>query len=446
MKKILVCEDQADICIMIEKFLSKENYRVEICKSGEECLSLYDKEIFAVLLDVHLPQMNGIEVLKKLKEKNPLVKVIVMTAHSSIEQSVKAIRLGAENYLAKPFANSALLASLKEMEKEEQCQNKEDELLWQTKSPRMEKFYQDLDKVASSEANVFIWGETGTGKEGIAKYIHNHSLRSKEAFIAVDCPSIPHSLFESEIFGHKAGAFTGANKEKIGRFERADGGTLFLDELGDIAPDSQSKLLRTIQTGDFEKLGDQKISHADVRVVSASSIYLESSETFRKDLYYRIAEFTLKVPALRERKEDIPILSLFLMKHLCMKNKRESIHLSDEVVEQLVSYSWPGNLRELRSLLHRLIILTPLSESAIRSIPKEYLSKIPFETVEDKTKSEESSKAYDLKSHQESVIIEALKKTDYNISQASKILNIGRTTLYRKLKSMKIDVYKKGSG
>lgn len=437
---VIICEDNFEISNYLSKLLYKENYTTTTYTTGEECLEAYNNKTLCVLLDINLPQMNGLDVLKKLKQKDPNSKIIIMTAHSSIEQTVQAMRLGAENYLAKPFENKSLIASLqsiKEIDSLFREENGESELYLKTKSQIMEKFYQNLNKISESEANVLLLGESGTGKEGFAKLLHTKSLRNKEIFIPVDCASIPHNIFESEMFGHKAGAFTGAIKDKIGRFERAHRGTLFLDEVADIDSASQAKLLRTIQTGDFERLGDSKTTHADVRIISATSKNLDASDShFRKDLYYRLAEVLLEVPALRDRKEDIPTLSDFLIEKLCIKNKRSTLTLSTEAKDKLSQYLWPGNIRELRSILHRLVILTPKDQNKIGKIPDEYLADINSKdpTYKEMTSVKTEEPALGLSSIEEDIIVNMLKKHNNNISKTAKILGIGRSTLYRKLK------------
>lgn len=438
MKSILICEDNSDIRTMMSKVLSREGYSVTVSCSGEECLKLYKDDYFLVIVDVNLPGISGFEVLNKLRSKSGNLYIVIITAYFSIEQSVRAIRSGANNYLAKPFTNEALIAAVKEFDGKD-CWVSGPEngsLFWGTRSIKMKKFYDELEKISRAEANVLIVGETGTGKEGVAKYIHERSLRKSNEFVVVDCPAIPHSLFESEMFGYHSGAFTGAKKDKVGRFERAADGTLFLDEVADIDLESQAKLLRTIQEGEFERLGASGKSRVDVRVICASSRDLGGENNpFRRDLYYRLAEVVVSVPALRDRIEDVPLLATHILEHLCRMNRRVSMTLNDRVVADLCAYNWPGNVRELRSLLHRLVILSGPDQREISEIPDEYIA--------NESSGREKWEGYDaameslsLRDNEKRVILAALAKTDSNVRKAAEILGIGRTTLYRRMKKL----------
>ena len=325
-----------------------------------------------------------------------------------------------------------------------------------------------LDKFAGTSLSIILLGESGTGKERVAQYLHEHSPRNDKPFIAVDCPSIPDTLFESEMFGHTVGAFTGASTSKVGKFERANSGTVFFDEVGDLSANAQSKLLRAIQEREVEPLGGDTKKKIDIRVISATSRNLGqevTEERFRADLYYRLAEFEITLPPLRKRKVDLPLFIDFFLKKFCQESSVSKKTLSDQAMEQLFEYDWPGNIRELKTVIHRLVILNS-DVDLITSVPREFLVGIrasgirsapspsrneggtqpsvqpsDFSSVESGEGVNQSDDSRLTFRENEVILIQkALRKTGNNMTKASELLNISRTTLYRKIKRLKISV------
>ena len=309
--------------------------------------------------------------------------------------------------------------------------------------------FETIKKIAAGEINVVILGESGTGKEHIARYIHELSKRKDGNYVTIDCPAIPNTLFESEMFGHVAGAFTGAKNDKEGRLKRAHNGTVFFDEVADLSLDAQAKLLRSIQEREFEPLGSTKKEKVDIRIISATSKSFASemeNQNFRSDLYYRLAEVEIRIPSLRDRKEDIPLFIEYFSNQFAEKNKTTVKSFSLFAIKQHTDYDWPGNVRELKSLVNRCLIMADEGVKTIDSIPKEYLFKTPLKMVDNEARistpqklhSKEQKDHMTLRSHEEIAILKALDQCNNNITHAAKLLKIGRTTLYRKMKQMKL--------
>lgn len=428
--KVLLCEDTSDIRLMIKRLLEDSGCTVMSCKDGEECLNLYKNDYDIVILDINLPGIDGLTVFEKLKDKNPNVKVIIITAYSSIEQTVKAMKMGAKNYISKPFENSVFIAAIREcLDLTPPVPNiDKPDFLVNTKSPKMTQLYGTLKKISSADINVLILGESGSGKEHIARFLHDNSKRAKNCYVPIDCPAIPSTLFESEIFGHEAGAFTGAKTKKEGRLKRAHMGTVFFDEVADLNLDAQAKLLRTLQEGEFEPVGSSKKELVDIRVVCATSKSLQneiSQQKFRTDLYYRLAGVEVIVPPLRDRKEDIPLLVEYFCNEYIKKNGINEKIFSESAMNQLVNYSWPGNVRELKSIVTRCLILSDEGDSTIRSVPNEYLISNIVDSTTKLNDDNNSVKPYtsndnnqnmSIQSLEEEAILKALNQCNNNIS------------------------------
>jgi DNA-binding NtrC family response regulator len=442
--KILLAEDEKISRITLTQTLAKEGYDVTSCEDGRQGLGLLQSNHFDVLItDLRLPGVNGMELLKTAKEKLPYCIVILMTAYATVENAVEALKLGAYDYLTKPFTPDRLLSMLshirelhtvldenKELKKRlESFENKS--IVGQSKE--IAKLKQTIQSVAGRDYTVLIEGESGTGKELVARALHFHSPRKENPFITINCASIPESLLESELFGHEKGAFTGAIKRHVGYFERAHGGTIFIDDIDDFPLALQVKLLRVLQEREIIRVGGTVSVTVDVRVICATKVDLKervSKSLFREDLFYRLDIIRVKIPPLRERKEDIlPLLTHFFEKY---GNPDKQKVLTIEVMDILQSYSWPGNVRELENLSERLIALsetvTPeeiVRESislgqSVQQPPEQYNGSYPPYTEFMKQKENE-------------IVAWALEKSDHNISAAAELLGLPRSTLRSKL-------------
>ncbi len=442
--RILVVDDEETQREMLDGFLKKEGYSVSVADSGEEALKLSRDKFFELaLIDLKMPGMNGIELLTELKEINPEIQAIVMTAYGTVETAVEAMRKGAIHYLNKPIDLEELKITIeKALESQnilaenrylkEQLDERYKDLKIIGESKAIKEVLSTVTRVAKSDSTVLIRGESGTGKELVARSIHALSHRSAQNFISLSCAAIPETLLESELFGYEKGAFTGATRRKIGRFELADSGTLFLDEIGDLSLETQVKLLRVIETQEFERLGGKETIKVNVRILSATNQDLEKKikeKTFREDLYYRLNVITIIIPPLRERKEDIlSLVSYFVQKYnqRCGKNIKG---ITKEAKDILFSYPWPGNIRELENVIERGVVL-----SRGEAIDKPDLAYLSFQSTD------ESSSSLNLKDLEKNHILKVLEKTGGNLSQAAELLGIHRNTLRLKMKEYGIKV------
>ena len=370
---ILLIDDEPAQIISIKSFLKRRKYNVLTADSGSEGLKIVQNgNIDLVFTDFRMPDINGLEVVKSVKQINPEIPIVVMTAFSDTEDAVRVMKEGAFDYLLKPVNLDELEALVKKAQEhnflvsenkllKEQLQERYrfDSIISQSKE--MEQVLNTAGRVAKSKATVLIRGESGTGKELIAKAIHYTSDRKDKPLITVNCAALSENLLESELFGHEKGSFTGATSQRIGRFEQADHGTLFIDEVGDIAPQTQVKLLRALQFGEFERVGGSSTIKVDVRVITATNRNLEemiAGGSFREDLFYRINVVTIHIPPLRERKTDIPVLVDFFLKKYSKENRKEISGLSREALDYLMRYNFPGNVRELENIIERAVVLT----------------------------------------------------------------------------------------
>ncbi len=390
--KVLLIDDDFNLCKVLAYQLEKNGFTVSTAKNGEEGISLFSKNEFDIVItDIQMPDISGIDVLRKIRGENEKVVIIIITAHGSVENAIEACKLGANDYLTKPFGQEQLLFIIEKAVQLQQLQN-ENALLKQevvgkykfdnmvADSARMQEVLKLTIQVARSNATVLITGESGTGKELIARAIHYNSPRKAKPLITVNCPSIPENLIESELFGHVKGAFTGAIKDRKGQFEQADGGSIFLDEIGDLREDLQAKLLRVLQEHEFQPVGGSKTIKVDVRIIAATNRNLEhliKEKKFREDLYYRLSVVPIIIAPLRERKEDIPFLIDFFIKKYSEGRK---FKVSSEAIKTLQNYEWPGNVRELENIIERILTLATDSEITIANI---------LATVDDVTRREE---------------------------------------------------------
>ncbi len=451
---ILVVDDDKNICKMIEINLRKEKlYDIKSVTSGEACLKFIREQIpDLVLLDIQMPGIDGIETLKRIRDEDPRIPVVMMSAHGTIEKAVESMKLGAYDFITKPFASDRLRVTVHNSLMNSLLRNEVENLRSELKekyefknligqSGVMREVFRAVDKVVDSNVSVLIQGESGTGKELIARAIHYHSkLRSSKPFVAVNCSALPESLLESELFGHEKGAFTGAVGRRIGKFEVANGGTIFLDEIGLMSPAVQAKMLRFLQEREFERVGGNELVKVDVRVISASNKDLEEAVKkgeFREDLYYRIAVFPIKLPPLRDRKEDIPLLVAHFIDKYARQENKEIEGVTPDALELLMAYHWPGNVRELENAIERAIVLASTKEITPKDLPSSVRALGQKKIYEaDNTLSSWIEKL------EEEALRQALLECEGNISQTAKKLGIGRATIYRKAKKYGLPMVK----
>lgn len=443
---ILIAEDEPFQREMLRDFLVGEGHRVTESEDGESALRLLANGSFdLVLLDFKMPGMDGLEVLREARRINPEIDALILTAFGTIETAVAAMKAGARDYITKPIDLDELslligrIADHRRLVKENEILRREIEAKGatpQTMLHRSEKMAELLNlagRIASSQATVLIQGETGTGKELLARLIHNMSPRSSRPLVAVNCAAIPETLLESELFGHEKGAFTGAVQRRIGRFEQADGGTLFLDEIGELTPPVQVKLLRFLQEREFQRVGGDRTIKADVRIISATHQDLEArirEGQFREDLFYRIHVVTLNIPPLRERREDIPPLVDHFVKRFARENHKSIEGLSREARDHLMRYDYPGNVRELENIVERAVVIARAPLIATQDLPFQECR----EPESLGAAVEAGSLHMALESLERQMIQEALEKAQSNQSQAARQLGLSERMLRYKLK------------
>jgi len=441
-EKLLIIDDEERLRNLLARILQLEGYEVLVAANGKEGLKkLQQENIPVVISDVKLPDYNGIDLTLQIKFLRPATEVIVLTAFGTINDGVKAIKSGAFDYITKGDDNERIIPLVSKAMDKALLQYRVEEL----ESKLNEKFGFDrligkstavtdviklAQKVALTDTTVLLLGETGTGKELFAEAIHQASPRHNKPFVAVNCSAFTKELLESELFGHKAGSFTGAVKDKKGLFEEANSGTIFLDEIGELDHELQAKLLRVLESQQFLKIGDTKPTQVNVRILAATNRNLQdevSKEGFRSDLYYRLSVFQITLPALRDRKKDIKLLAEYFMNYFGLKVKKQFTGMTDKFIEKLEAYNWPGNIRELKNIIERAVILadeTVLDESLL-----------PYEMQEPSpVKAGNSLSAFDLASIEKLHIQRVLNHTHGNRAEAARLLNIGVATLYRKLK------------
>jgi len=445
---ILIIDDEVDICLLLKKFLERKGYFVTSVHRGADGLKAVNKTAFdLVISDFRLPDFNGLDLLKEIKAVRPAVPVIIITGYSDIRMAVEVIKYGAYDYVTKPLYPEELLNMVNEA-----LEHSEPEIKVNPKKSKpnpkntgrsnsdyhkgessgSESLYKNMKIVAPTEMSVLIHGETGTGKEFVAKEIHRLSQRSEQPFVALDCGALPKDIAGSEFFGHEKGAFTGAVTSREGKFKLADGGTLFLDEIGNLSYEVQLKLLRVLQERKFTKVGGSKDQEVDVRILAATNENLRQSVNegkFREDLYYRLNEFSLTLNPLRNRKEDIKVFVDLFIEQANQQLDSAISGVSDDVMDKFRTYTWPGNLRELKNVVKRGVLLTEGDTIQIDVLPEEIkygISRMDGPT-DDSLKSVANHAERDR-------ILNVLSQTGNNKTKAAKILNIDRKTLYNKLK------------
>lgn len=454
---ILVADDEPLVRRSLCEFLTISGYTVSSASNGREALGLFKNHTADIVItDIKMPEMDGIELLKQIKTISPNIPIILITGYASIENAVEAMKEGAYDYITKPIIDSEIKIIIERLIKQRELQNENTKLKEQLsvsqrdrfynivgKDIKMRKIYTLIEAIANTKATVLIYGESGTGKRLIAHAIHKNSDGNEtKPFVEVSCGALTETLLESELFGHVKGAFTGAIKDKMGRFELANEGTIFLDEIDAFSPALQVKLLRVLQEGEFERVGDTKTIKIDVRVISATNQRLQdliAQSKFRKDLYYRLNIIYIEVPPLRERKDDIPLLvEDFIKKHSQDTDKKVE-GLSDEAYRLLMNYNWPGNVRELENVIERGVILskgpiiTPCDLPEFLSEGQEVIKNIAVNT---------NNKLKDaLKNPEKDIILRTLNSVGWNRTEAARALGINRTTLYKKM--LRFELFKK---
>ena len=450
MKTILIVDDEKNIVSGLEEAFTLESYNVLTAYDGKEA---WDKvntnNVDLVITDLRMPMMNGNELVEKISSSYPTLPVIVLTGHGTIETAVESMRRGAVDFFTKPvdldklflvvkkcLANSELQEQNKKLTEEiEKLKNQQKYSKIIGKSGKVAALMETINQVAPSKATVLITGESGTGKELVADAIESLSNRHGKPFIKVHCASLSSTLLESELFGHEKGAFTGATSQKKGRFELADGGTLFLDEIGEIDAQTQVKLLRVLQEREFERVGGEKTIGVDVRVIAATNRDLKEEVrkgNFREDLYFRLAVVEIGVPPLRERKEDIDLLSLSFVKEVAKENGREIDGISPHARKALFRYSWPGNIRELKNCMESAVVMAKGKTIEYDDLP----SHIRGES--EKEKSISLDLPITMEDAEKAIILETISFAGGNKTKAAEILGIGRKTLHRKLSEWKV--------
>jgi len=442
--KILIVDDETIVRESLRDWMSDVGHQVLTAENGHQALEIIEKEKPAIaIVDLVMPGMDGIELLKRAKEISPNIEVIIITAYGSIPTAINAMREGAYDYIEKPFCPERVellvnkLAEHQRLVEENISLQQKLEERYQfeniiAKSPKMQQVIEVIKVVAKSNATVLITGESGTGKELVARAIHSQSYRKDKPFIAVSCAALPESLLESELFGHEKGAFTGAHALRKGKFESANRGSLFLDEIGEMSANIQVHLLRVLEEKEFSRVGGDELVKVDVRVISATNKDMKKAVAdgqFREDLYYRLNVVSIELPPLRERKEDIPLLAQHFLNKFTVENQKEIVDFSPEATDFLLKYEWPGNVRELENAVERAVILANNSYIEARDMPQENMQMTPSSTVE-----------RSLRESEKKCILAILKETRGNFSESARILGISRATLYNKIKAYGLNV------
>jgi len=444
--KILVVDDEAIIRESLSDWLKDSGYQVFTAENGHKALEVIKKEKPGIMIaDLVMPGIDGIELMKRAKAQQPKIEVVIITAYASIPTAITAMKEGAYDYIEKPFCPERAELLIKKLAEHQELleenvslrQKLEDRYHFEdiiAKSSKMQRVIEVIKVVAKSNATVLITGDSGTGKELVARAIHSQSHRRNKPFVAVSCAALPESLLESELFGHEKGSFTGAYTQKKGKFEFANGGTIFLDEVGEMSANIQVHLLRVLEEKEFTRVGGNEPIRVDVRVISATNKDLRKAiekQEFREDLYYRLNVVNIELPPLRERKEDIPLLAEHFLNKFATENRKEVTGFSPDAMEFLLYYDWSGNVRELENAIERAVILAKNSLITITDLPQENLPLVGLASI-----------GKNLKEVEKSHLLNVLCETGGNYSEAARILGISRMTLYNKAKEYGFNVKK----
>ena len=450
MKTILIVDDDMAHRTMLKANLAAVDYVILEAEDGDQVLSmLADNEVDLILMDLKMKRMDGLETIREIRARGRMEPVIVITAFSSVESAVAAMKEGALDYVTKPVDIEALKLTLARALDLTQLKTENQELKKRLgeqfdfgniigRSSAMQRVFETLSLVAPSDATVLITGESGTGKELIASALHHNSSRKDGPFIKVNCAALHENLLESELFGHEKGAFTGAEKRRVGRFELASGGTLFLDEIGDMSPQTQAKILRVLQEGELERLGGNATIRVNVRLVAATHqdlLAMVEEGTFRQDLFFRLSVVPIELPPLRKRPDDIPALAGFFLNRYAKKNKKDIRGFHPQAMLLLSRYAWPGNIRELENTVERAVILCLGEQITPRELPPQM---VPDDFQDGQSQSPPVATGQTLKDLEREAIRATLRQTGGNKSQCAKLLGIARQTLLNKIKEYKL--------
>ena len=447
--RILVIDDEAAIRDSLRMILEYEGYEFLGAPTGQDGLGIIERENpDLVFLDIKMPGMDGLEVLQRIKAANETVPVVMISGHATVTTAVEATKLGAFDFIEKPLASERVLVTIRNALDRSRLADENRSLKRVVEarhqivgdSPQLKKVMDAIRRAAPTNATVLITGESGVGKELVARAIHRNSLRSRERFVQVNCAAIPDDLIESELFGHEKGSFTGATEKQIGKFEQADKGTIFLDEVGDMSLKTQAKVLRVLQEGEVERLGSARTIKVDVRVIAATNKNLEDEigkGTFREDLYFRLAVIPIYVPPLRERREDIPLLVRHFADLFARENNFRPKRVTPAAMDLLQRHRWKGNIRELRNTVERLIIMTPTDALDVADLPEAVrVDGAP------KGPDNEGVRAGTLREHKElserAFLVQKLRETGWNISKTAELIDTPRSNLYKKLEQYNI--------
>lgn len=457
--RILVVDDEPIVCKSCQEILTEAGYEVETLQSSRAALERVKEELFdLVLIDLKMPGIDGMELLRLVKQSNPEITAIMITGYSTIESAVEAIKLGSFDYVPKPFTPDELALRVERALKtryllqeniylRRELQKKYEFCNIIGKSKKMQEVYRIIEKVAPTDSTVLIHGESGSGKELVARAIHYHSSRKDKPFISVDCSALSENLLESELFGHVKGSFTGAIVTKPGLFEVANGGTFFLDEIGDISPAIQAKLLRVLQEKEIKPVGGTKTTKVDIRLITATNKNLEEmieKRMFREDLFYRLNVVPIFLPPLREREGDIPLLVIHFLEKYNRERGKNVREISQEAIKLLEGYPWPGNVRELENVIERTVVMSDLEVIKPEHLPLDIQKKkINLETIIPKNSEElkrlkKQAKEEVVGEIEKTFIVEALKRNDWNISKAAKDVGMKRQNFQTLMKKYQI--------
>jgi two-component system response regulator AtoC len=444
--RILIVDDESDFRQFITNTLSETGIEVHQASSGAEALEfLTHTPVTAVLADLVMPEMSGMELLKTIRKRWPLIKVVILTGYGTVQNAVEAMKLGAFSFILKPIDVQALLHEIDcIMGKQKKTQSHLADLpmevqVLESRNQRMRQIYRlTIDRIAKSSAAVLIQGESGTGKELLARAIHDYSLRHRKPFVKVNAAALPEGVLESELFGHVKGAFTGAIKDRPGRFQQANQGTLFLDEIGDLSGTIQVKLLRVLQEKEFERVGSTQTIKVDVRIISATNQNIQQAVkqgTFREDLFYRLNVIALELPPLRERREDIPCLVQHFLKKFKPASRRNPHFITQRTLETLCAYSWPGNVRQLENAVERAVVMAGTNTVDLQDLPPEITAANEDPDLKSPTLKQAKSQ------FERELVVKALAKNRGNVSAAATELDIARKNLQEKIKKHHINIH-----
>ncbi|HEX9190255.1 MAG TPA: sigma-54 dependent transcriptional regulator [Vicinamibacteria bacterium] len=448
-ERVLVVDDEAGVRASLAAILGDEGYAADVVESGEAALGALEARRYdLVLLDVWLPGADGLEVLSRIRESDRELPVVVISGHGTIETAVKAVRLGAQDFVEKPLSLEKTLLAVRNALKRRRLESEVRDLKQRLHaryemvgdSPALHRLRAEIEQAAPSNGRVLVFGENGTGKELVARAIHARSLRAGGPFVEVNCAAIPEELIESELFGHVKGAFTGALAPRKGKFELADGGTLFLDEIGDMSLKTQAKVLRALQEHRIEPVGGAGTVEVDVRVIAATNKHLEDEirqGRFREDLFFRLNVIPFHVPPLRERREDVPLLARHFTEALSAEHGRRPRAIAPEVLEALSRLPWPGNVRELRNIIERLVIMTPGDTIELRHLPATLLEALPAADLPGGGGGEAAVAGRLTEAREEferRYILARYRECGGNMSRTAEALGVERSNLYRKMK------------